>query len=81
MEEHTKKTQNQKKPAQAPKKVGEHKNQHQEKPAAGAEIDLTKVQAFKDLGIDESILKSIAEMGFDEPTEIQTKSIPLPKKQ
>jgi len=36
-----------------------------------------KMEKFKNLGISEEILKSIAEHKFEKPTEIQEKSIPL----
>ena len=39
-------------------------------------IDLSSVGTFKKLGIAEPLLMSIAEQGFEEPTEIQEKSIP-----
>lgn len=37
-----------------------------------------KLGQFKTLGISENIMKSLSEMGFEEPTPIQTKSIPPP---
>jgi len=35
------------------------------------------IEKFKQLGISETILNALEEMGFEEPTEIQEKSIPL----
>ena len=35
------------------------------------------MEKFKELGLSDTILKVIAKQGFDEPTEIQVKSIPL----
>ncbi len=32
---------------------------------------------FKELGLDENILKAIVELGFETPTEVQEKSIPI----
>ena len=32
---------------------------------------------FKDLGLDENILKAIADMGFETPSEVQEKAIPI----
>src|SRR3989344_1778434 len=36
-----------------------------------------KIEKFRNLGLNEKILKVIGEMHFEEPTEIQEKSIPL----
>ncbi len=36
-----------------------------------------KVEKFRELGLNEGILRVIGEMHFEEPTEIQAKSIPL----
>lgn len=33
--------------------------------------------AFKNLGLEENLLKAIADMGFEEPSEIQKKAIPI----
>jgi len=35
------------------------------------------LQKFQELGLSESILKEVQKKGFEEPTEIQTKIIPL----
>ena len=35
------------------------------------------MQTFKELGLSEEILRSLEEIGFETPTEIQSKSIPL----
>lgn len=33
--------------------------------------------AFKDLGLEENLLKAIADMGFEHPSEVQKKAIPI----
>lgn len=33
--------------------------------------------AFKDLGLEENLLKAIADMGFEHPSEVQEKAIPI----
>lgn len=35
------------------------------------------IQSFQDLGLCESILKALAEMGYEKPTEVQAAAIPL----
>ncbi len=35
------------------------------------------MEAFKELGLDENILQAVADLGFERPTEIQIKAIPL----
>jgi ATP-dependent RNA helicase DeaD len=36
-----------------------------------------QMTTFKDLGLDENILEAVEKLGFEEPTEIQTKAIPF----
>ncbi len=36
---------------------------------------------FKDMGLSQEILKALSEMGFDSPTDVQSRSIPLVMKQ
>ena len=36
-----------------------------------------KIETFKELKLQESILKVLVEMGFDKPTEIQASAIPV----
>ncbi|HIK01823.1 TPA: DEAD/DEAH box helicase [archaeon] len=58
-------------------KKSEKRNHHKTRPdATNTTTNLSSVESFKNLGITESLLISIAEQGFVEPTEIQTKSIP-----
>ena len=33
--------------------------------------------AFKALGLEENLLKAIADMGFETPSEVQQKTIPI----
>ena len=33
--------------------------------------------AFKALGLEENLLKAIADMGFETPSEVQEKTIPI----
>ncbi|HIJ99413.1 TPA: DEAD/DEAH box helicase [archaeon] len=58
------------------KKVEKGNHQKPTPDATKTAINLSSVEAFKNLGITEDLLISIAEQGFVEPTEIQTKSIP-----
>lgn len=35
------------------------------------------MKTFKELSLDKNILKSLGEMGFEKPTEIQARAIPV----
>jgi len=53
---------------------------HTKRPSRKAKekhVNLSSVDSFKNLGIVRPVLKSIAEKGFEQPTEIQKKTIPL----
>src|SRR3989338_8566735 len=40
-------------------------------------IKMNKLEEFRKLGLNEKILKVLGEMHFEEPTEIQQKTIPM----